>query len=118
RGRGQATAPPGINWPSPARPDGPLNIDTGLVRPVKITIIKGLNQPWGMAFLPDGGILITERGGTLRIVRNGKLDPAPVAGLPNDIQSNGLAGLMDIQLHPNFAQNKFVYITYHKRAAG
>jgi glucose/arabinose dehydrogenase len=118
RGRGQATAPPGINWPSPPLPDGPLNIDTGLVRPVKVTIIKGLNQPWGMAFLPDGGILITERGGTLRIVRNGKLDPTPVAGLPTDIQPAGLAGLMDIQLHPKFADNKLVYITYHKRPAG
>ena len=118
RGRGAPTAPPGINWPSPPLPDGPLSIDTGLVRPVKVTIIKGLNQPWGMAFLPDGGILITERGGTLRIVRNGKLDPNPVAGLPADIQANGLAGLMDIQLHPKFADNKLVYITYHKRQAG
>src|SRR5256885_6428347 len=75
RGRGTPTAPPGINWPSPPLPDGPINIDTGLVRPVKITITKGLNQPWSMAFVPDGGgnftILITERGGTLRMVRNG-----------------------------------------------
>jgi len=118
RGRGQATAPPGINWPSPPLPDGPLLIDTGLVRPVKVTIVKGLNQPWGMAFLPDGSILITERGGTLRIVRGGKLDPNPVAGLPTDIQPAGLAGLMDIQLHPKFADNKLVYITYHKRQAG
>src|SRR5882672_5988721 len=76
RGRGQATAPPGINWPSPPLPDGPIVLETALVRPVKITVIKGLNQPWGMAFVPDGGgkfaILITERGGTLRIVRDGK----------------------------------------------
>jgi len=93
-------------------------LDTGLVRPVKVTITKGLTQPWGMAFLPDGGVLITERGGQLRMVRNGVLDPNPVAGLPDDIQAAGLAGLMDIQLHPNFAQNKLVYITYHKRQAG
>jgi glucose/arabinose dehydrogenase len=115
RGRGQATAPPGINWPSPPLPDGPIMVDSGLVRPVKITITKGLNQPWSMAFLPDGGILITERGGKLRLVRDGKLDPNPVAGLPDDIQAAGLGGLMDIQLHPQFAQNKLVYITYHKR---
>jgi aldose sugar dehydrogenase len=115
-GRGQATAPPPINWPSPPLPDGPLMIDTGLVRPIKITILKGLTQPWSMAFVPEG-ILITERGGKLRMVRNGVLDPTPVAGLPPDIQAAGLAGLMDIQLHPKFADNKLVYITYHKRQA-
>ena len=69
------------NWPSPPVPDGPLSIDTGLVRPIKVTITKGLNQPFGMAFLPDGGILITERGGKLRMVRNGVLNPTPVEGL-------------------------------------
>ena len=118
RGRGAPTAPPPINWPSPPLPDGPLSVDTGLVRPIKITITKGLNQPWGMAFLPDGGILVTERGGTLRMIRNGVLDPNPIEGLPGDIQAAGLAGLMDIQLHPQFATNKLVYITYHKRPAG
>ena len=128
-GRGQATAPPPIGWPSPPVPDGPLSIDTALVRPIKIAIIKGLNQPWSMAFVPDpstslgasgGGyaILVTERGGKLRIVRNGVLDPTPVAGLPADIQAAGLAGLMDVQLHPQFPDNKLVYITYHKRQAG
>ena len=125
-GRGQATAPPPINWPSPPLPDGPLTIDTGLVRPIKITILKGLTQPWSMAFVPEG-ILITERGGKLRMVRSRlrqgsggqdvELDPTPVAGLPADIQAAGLAGLMDIQLHPRFAENKLVYITYHKRQA-
>jgi len=95
-GRGQATAPPPVSWPSPPLPDGPLSIDTGLVRPIKITITKGLNQPWSMAFVPEGtsyAILVTERGGKLRIVRNGVLDSTPVAGLPADIQSAGLAGL-------------------------
>jgi glucose/arabinose dehydrogenase len=115
-GRGQATAPPPINWPSPPLPDGPLMIDTGLVRPIKITILKGLTQPWSMAFVPEA-ILITERGGKLRVVHNGVLDPMPVAGLPTDIQAAGLAGLMDVQLHPRFADNKLVYITYHKRQA-
>jgi glucose/arabinose dehydrogenase len=121
-GRGQATAPPPINWPSPALPDGPLSIETGVVRPIKVTITKGLNQPWSMAFMPGAGgsltILIAERGGKLRTIRDGVLDPAPVAGLPADIQAQGLAGLMDIQLHPKFADNKLVYITYHKRQAG
>jgi glucose/arabinose dehydrogenase len=66
-----------------------------------------------MAFLPDGGILVTERPGRLRIVRNGVLDPMLVAGLLA-VQAVGLAGLMDIALHPQFAENKLVYFTYHK----
>ena len=69
-----------------------------------------------MAFLPDGGMLVTERPGCLRIVRGGALDPRHVAGLP-PIQAAGLAGLMDIALHPQFAQNQLVYFTYHKPAA-
>src|SRR5689334_11214110 len=117
RGRGTPTAPPPINWPSPAIADGPLVIDTALVRPIKITVTKGLNQPWSMAFLPDGRILVTERGGKLRIVKDGVLDPNPVEGLPSDIQAQGLAGLMDVQLHPKFAENRLVYFTYHKPAA-
>ena len=115
RGRGAPTAPPPINWPSPALADGPIVMDTALVRPIKITVTKGLNQPWSMAFLPDGRILVTERGGRLRVVKDGVLDPTPVEGLPPDIQAQGLAGLMDIQLHPKFAENKLVYITYHKK---
>src|SRR6186713_1035936 len=121
-GRGQATAPPPINWPSPPLPDGPLMIDTGLVRPIKVTITKGLNQPWSMVFVPESGgdftILVAERGGALRKIKNGVLDPSPVAGLPADIQAAGLAGMMDIQLHPKFADNKLIYLTYHKRQAG
>jgi glucose/arabinose dehydrogenase len=66
-----------------------------------------------MAFLPDGGILVSERPGRLRIVRNGVLDPTPVAGLPQ-VQAQSLAGMMDIALHPRFNENRFVYFTYHK----
>ena len=66
-----------------------------------------------MAFLPDGGILVTERPGRLRIVRNGVLDPNPIAGVPQ-VQAQGLAGLMDLALHPHFSENKLIYFTYHK----
>jgi aldose sugar dehydrogenase len=113
RGRGTPTAPPPIVWPSPPLPDGPMAYDTGLVRPIRITATKGLNQPWSMAFLPDGRILVTERPGRLRVVRNGVLDPTPVEGVPA-VAAQGLAGLMDIALHPRFAENGFVYLTYHK----
>ncbi len=110
------TAPPPINWPAPALADGPIVLDTAIQHQVRLTVIKGFNQPWSMAFLPaGGGILVTERPGRLRIVRDGVLDPNPVSGTPQ-VQAQGLAGLMDIALHPRFNDNKFVYLTYHKPA--
>jgi glucose/arabinose dehydrogenase len=117
RGVGRApTAPPPINWPSPPLPDGPIVLDTAIQHQIRLVVTKGLQQPWSMAFLPDGGILVTERPGRLRIIRNGVLDPTPVAGAPQ-VQAAGLAGLMDIALHPGFADNKLVYLTYHKAQA-
>ena len=107
------TSPPPINWPSPPLPDGPIVLDTGIQHQIRLIVTKGLNQPWSMAFLPDGGILITERPGRLRLVRNGVLDPNPVAGVPK-VQAQGLAGLMDLALHPRFSENQLVYFTYHK----
>src|SRR5262249_30393304 len=65
------------------------------------------------AFLPDGSMLVTERPGRLRIIRNGTLDPQPVAGVP-EVKAMGLSGLMEVTLHPKFAQNHFVYLTYTK----
>jgi glucose/arabinose dehydrogenase len=88
-------------------------LDTALQRPIRLVVTKGLQQPWSMAFLPDGAMLVTERPGRLRIVRNGVLDPTPIAGLPK-VQAAGLAGLMDLALHPRFSENRFVYFTYHK----
>ena len=75
------------------------------------TIVEGLERPWGMAWLPDGSMLITERPGRLRIVRNGKLDLQPVAGVPEVFAVNH-GGLLDISLHPDFAENRLVYFTY------
>jgi aldose sugar dehydrogenase len=109
------TAPPGINWPSPPLADGPIVLDTGIQHQIRLIVTKGFNQPWSMAFLPDGGILITERPGRLRIVRNGVLDPNPVAGVPQ-VQAQGLGGLMDLALHPRFSENQWIYFTYNKPA--
>ena len=117
RGPGRApTAPPPITWPSPPLADGPIILDTGIQHQIRLTVTKGFNQPWSMAFLPDGAILVTERPGRLRIVRNGVLDPNPVAGVPA-VQARGLAGLMDLALHPRFTENKLIYFTYHKPPA-
>ena len=75
------------------------------------TITEGLERPWGMAWLPDGSILITERPGRLRIVRNGELDLQPISGVPEVFAVNH-GGLLDISLHPNFAENRLIYFTY------
>ena len=78
-----------------------------------MVITKGFVQPYSMAFLPDGGILVTERPGRLRLVRNGVLQAEPIAGLP-PIYAKGIGGLMDIALHPRFAENSLIYFTYVK----
>lgn len=75
------------------------------------TVVDGLRNPWGMAFLPDGGVLVTERSGELRMVEDGKLLAAPIAGLP-EIREIGQGGLLGIALHPRFDQNRLVYLSY------
>jgi len=78
----------------------------------KVTeIARGLDHPWSMAFLPDGSILVTERAGRLRLIRGGMLLPKPIAGVPV-VHTGGQGGLFDVVLHPNFAQNGLVYLTY------
>lgn len=82
-----------------------------------VTVTDGLERPWGLAFLPDGRMLVTERPGRLRVVsRDGKLDPTPVAGLPRvDAQSQG--GLLDVTLHPQYPSNGWIYWSYAQRDA-
>jgi len=76
-----------------------------------VEIAKGLDHPWSMAFLPDGSMLVTERAGRLRLIKGGSLLPQPIAGVPA-VHTGSQAGLFDIVLHPNFAQNNIVYLTY------
>jgi glucose/arabinose dehydrogenase len=81
---------------------------------IKVSVVtKGLSHPWDMAFMPNGDILVTERSGQLRIVRDGVLDPEPISGLPT-IHAVRLSGLMDVELHPDFSNNQLVYLTYTK----
>ena len=94
--------------------DAPKVVGTGAER-ARVVPLKGFNYPWALAFLPNGDILVTERPGRLRLVHNFVLDPQPISGIPDvlDAEKGGpYRGLMDVALHPNFAQNQLVYFTY------
>jgi glucose/arabinose dehydrogenase len=95
-----AQSPPVVAWEVPAEP--------GIVAE---TWVRGLEHPWGMAFLPDGRALVTERPGRLRIVgRDGKVGAA-VSGVPA-VLAVGQGGLLDVALHPDFARNGLVYLAH------
>ncbi len=81
------------------------------------TVVSGLEHPWSVAWLPDGSALVTERSGRLRLVREGKLDPRPVSGLP-PILASGQGGLLEVSLHPDFASNRYVYLTFSSGTRG
>ncbi len=78
-----------------------------------VPVASGLTNPWSIAFLPNGDMLVTERPGRLRIVRDGKLDPEPIAGTPQ-VFATQQGGFLEVLPHPNFAQNGFLYLTYSK----
>ena len=78
-----------------------------------VTVAEGLVNPWSMAWLPNGDMLVTERPGRLRIVRGGKLMPEPVAGVPA-VRVVGQGGLQDVVVHPSFAENRLVYLSFAK----
>lgn len=77
----------------------------------------GLEHPWGLAFLPDGRILVTEREGALRIVGPDGLEPEPVSGTP-EVYASGQGGLLDVVLHPKFSENRLVYLSFAGRGDG
>ena len=72
-------------------------------------VARGLDRPWGLAFLPDGRLLVTERPGRLRIVAAGGGLSAPLAGVPA-VYARGQGGLLDVALSPTFAQDRLVYL--------
>ncbi|HSA79434.1 MAG TPA: PQQ-dependent sugar dehydrogenase, partial [Geminicoccaceae bacterium] len=82
-----------------------------------VTVATGLEHPWGMAFLPSGDVLITERPGRLRLLRDGALDPAPIAGVP-EVYASGQGGLLDVALDPDFAANRVIYLSYAAEGDG
>jgi glucose/arabinose dehydrogenase len=81
------------------------------------TLYDGLKNPWGMAWLPDGRLLVTERAGEILVFKNDKFTGEKLTGVPK-VFNDGQGGLLDIQLHPNYAQNKWIYISYAKPVEG
>jgi glucose/arabinose dehydrogenase len=105
---------PGILASQSARQAGDADVQRSAMHDYRIvTVAEGLVNPWSIAFLPGGDMLVTERPGRLRIVRNGKLLPDPVAGLPR-IRTGGQGGLLDVVPHPNFVSNRMLYFSYSK----
>jgi len=113
---GIPVAPTGIVVPP--MPDKPVVYHTAEGQDIRAYVFThGLKRPWSITFLPNGDMLVTERGGQLRLVhKDGSLDPQAVAGVP-EVKTQGLSGLHDVALHPQFATNHFVYLTYMKPAA-
>src|SRR6185295_19471439 len=120
---GIPVAPRGL-WPNGTGrklPTTPMVFDTAEGQKIKVVVVtKALAFPWSMAFLPGGDILVTEREGRLRMIRKGVLDPKPIAGGPaaRNLGVSGepgaVHGYMDLALHPDFATNHYVYLTYTK----
>ncbi|MEM1426414.1 MAG: PQQ-dependent sugar dehydrogenase [Cyanobacteria bacterium P01_H01_bin.130] len=102
----ESTAPTSPTVEPTQAPTSTVNPDFELV-----TVLDNLEHPWGFAWLPDGDLLITERPGRLRLVRNGVLEPTPIAGLPAVFAENQ-GGLLDIAIHPRFTENRLIYFTY------
>lgn len=93
--------------------DAPLAVATEKVRLRVVSLTRRLSEPWALAFLPDGDILVTERKGRLRVIHDGQLKPDSISGIPA-VDTRKQDGLMDLALHPNFAQNRTIYFTYSK----
>ncbi|HET9271644.1 MAG TPA: PQQ-dependent sugar dehydrogenase [Vicinamibacterales bacterium] len=108
RGRGPA--------PTDTLGAGPWDLGAGRGR-LHVSAIKGLDHPWGIAFVPDGSMLVTERPGRLRVVRNGVVDPTPLTPVPQSL-ATGLGGFLDVILDPQFATNRRIYLAYSKPGTG
>ena len=103
-----AAATVGLAGSALAQPPGPPGEQFKVV-----TFVEGLKNPWSMAWLPNGDMLVTERGGTLRIVNGGKLLPEPIAGRAEGARQ-GQGGLQEVAVHPKYAQNHYIYLSYSK----
>ncbi len=82
-----------------------------------VTVANGLKIPWGFAFLPDGRVIVTEKRGTMRLIENGKLIDKPIEGIPKSTE-HGQGGLLDVVLHPKYAENGWIYWTFNGEGSG
>ena len=115
---GQAEQQPEIGVPVPPLSDGPWIFDTAEQHKIRVSVVaKGLSHPWAITFLPNNDMLVTERAGRLRLVRDGMLDPQEISGVPT-VRTDGNGGLMDVAVHPQFDENRLVYLTYTKPVGG
>ena len=115
---GYAEQEPEIGVPVPPLDDGPWVFDTAEQHKIRVSVVaKGLSHPWAITFLPNNDMLVTERAGRLRLVRDGMLDPHEISGVPT-VRTDGNGGLMDVAVHPQFAENRLVYLTYTKPVGG
>ena len=109
----QATTRQDLQRPSPPLADEPWVLTTAQQK-IRVSVVTNkLVRPWGLAFLPNGDMLVTELPGRLRLVRGGILDPRPITGVPA-VHAVQQSGLKDIALHPDFATNGLVYLVYVK----
>jgi len=106
-----ASMAPAQDRSSPPLPGFPLAYETSDYRIRVVELATGLSNPWSMAFLPNGDVLVTEREGRLRIVRDGVLDPELIPGVP-EVRATILGGLLDVLLHPDFSTNRIIYLSY------
>lgn len=98
-------------------PAEPIVLQTAEHPKIRVVVLtKELMHPWGLAFLPDGSMLVTERPGRLRLIRDGRLLAEPIAGVP-PVRAVAFDGLMDVAVHPRFAENRWIYLTYAKATA-
>ena len=115
---GYAEQEPEIGVPVPPLDDGPWVFDTAEQHKIRVSVVaKGLSHPWAITFLPNNDMLVTERAGRLRLVRDGMLDPHEISGVPT-VRTDGNGGLMDVAVHPQFDENRLVYLTYTKPVGG
>lgn len=107
--------PPGSfqRVPSLPFPDAARDLELSGTTYRVVPVVRGLVTPWALTFLPNGDMLVTERPGRLRIVRNGILDPQPIAGTP-EVWATGQGGLLEVLPHPRFSENRWLYLTYSK----